>query len=127
MGCCLSCCRGKKAIEYDQVLVRPDEADAGTTFNQRDAKDGEIQEIASRLSLEPFLKERRNILKAIFPIRLKSEEVLIILRALKTENERYCFIDQYKDNIGSVDAEEVLVLFRGEDRKEEVKKLLNIA
>ena len=122
-----NCCSRFTAAKYDDFariestqVVSPPVA----FYTRRQPKEGEIDEIAEALNVESFQKNRQLLLRKVEGIELNQKDALLLIRALKTDNEKVEFIKNFSSNFNGLKAEDVSPYIRNYDRMHEIEKIL---
>ena len=122
-----NCCSRFTAAKYDD-FSRIESTQAGVPtvsfYTRRPPKEGEIDEIAEAINVESFQKNRQLLLRKVEGIELNSRDALLLIRALKTDNEKVEFIKNFSSNFNGLKAEYVTPYIRNYDRMQEIEKIL---
>ena len=122
-----SCCSHSSAAKYDD-LARMESSQAPIQpvafYTRRPPKEGEIEEIAEALSVESFQKNRALLLRKVEGIELDIKNSLLLIRALKTDNEKVDFIRNYCSNFNGLKADDVSPFIRSYEKMQEIEKIL---
>lgn len=119
----MGCCSSKDSFNYDQIPQKTTDFESVILYNKRKPYENEIQDIAESIAIEPFAKDRELKLRKLDGVEIDKNDIHMILRALKNDNEKIDFIKKYRNNFTNVQSADIIPFVRSKEKKKEIENL----